>query len=61
MGAVIARTPVSLGILETAGDLRGTEQFLIDLLIDKPFAHRLLQHGELTGKGQQLLRIEFPG
>jgi uroporphyrinogen decarboxylase len=42
--AVIARTPVSLGIFETAGDLRGTVQFLIDLLIDKPFAHRLLEH-----------------
>lgn len=56
--AVIARTPVSLGIFETVGDLRGTEQFLIDLLIDKPFAHCLLQHVATVIEGvyDQMLR-----
>lgn len=41
--AVMARTPTSLGIIETCCALRGTEQFLIDLVTDKSFAHRLLQ------------------
>ena len=56
--AVVARTPVSLGIFETAGDLRGTEQFLMDLLVDKPFAHRLLQKvvTVIMGVYDQMLR-----
>ncbi|HIC88452.1 MAG TPA: uroporphyrinogen decarboxylase, partial [Anaerolineae bacterium] len=41
--AVVARTPTSLGIIEMCGALRGTEQFLVDLVVDKPFAHRLLR------------------
>jgi len=41
--AVVARTPTSLGMFETCCALRGTEQFLMDLIVNKPLAHCLLQ------------------
>lgn len=40
--AVAARS-VSHGLLETATELRGMEQFLVDMMLDKPFAHKLIQ------------------
>lgn len=38
----VATRAVSHGLLEIATELRGMEQFLIDLMINKPFAHRLM-------------------
>jgi len=35
---------VSHGLLESAWELRGMEQLLVDLMIDKPFAHKLLEN-----------------
>lgn len=41
--AIIAKPATSLGIFEWCCALRGTEQFLVDLLINKSFAHHLAQ------------------
>lgn len=40
--AVAARA-VSHGLFELAWELRGMEQFLVDMMLNKPFAHKLLQ------------------
>jgi len=40
--AVVARSVCSYGFLETAGELRGREQFYIDMITDKKFAHYLI-------------------
>jgi uroporphyrinogen decarboxylase len=40
--AVAARA-VSHGLFELAWELRGMEQFLVDMMLSKPFAHKLLQ------------------
>jgi len=40
--AIVARSPQSASFLEYGAWLRGTEQFLMDLLIDKNFAEALL-------------------
>jgi uroporphyrinogen decarboxylase len=59
--AVVARTPTSLGIIEMCGALRGTEQFLVDLLVDKPFAHRLLQQVSEVYKNNYTLMLREAG
>jgi len=40
--ALVSRAPVSVGLFETGCFLRGTDVFLMDLVANKPFAHRLL-------------------
>lgn len=39
--AISARA-ISHGLFELAWELRGMERFMIDLMVDKPFAHKLL-------------------
>jgi len=41
--ALISRAPVSVGLFEIGCFLRGTDVFLMDLVADKPFAHKLLE------------------
>ena len=41
--AIVAKAPSSFGIFETCYALRGTEQYLMDLVDNKPLAHRLAQ------------------
>jgi len=40
--ALVARAPMSVGLFETGCFLRGTDVFLMDLVANKPFAHKLL-------------------
>ena len=40
--ALVSRAPISVGLFEMGCYLRGTEVFLMDLVADKSFAHRLL-------------------
>ncbi len=40
--ALVARAPVSVGLFEIGCFLRGTDIFLMDLVANKPFAHKLL-------------------
>jgi uroporphyrinogen decarboxylase len=68
---VAARMVVSHGPFQTACDLRGTENFLMDMAANQDFAHRLLDRveGTLTGLmqgyllacGEYIDMIELPG
>lgn len=40
--ALVARAPASVGLFEIGCFLRGTDVFLMDLVANKPFAHKLL-------------------
>jgi len=40
--AVVARSVDSYGFMERAGQLRGTEQFFVDMISDQKFAHCLI-------------------
>ncbi|GEA14174.1 uroporphyrinogen decarboxylase [Moorella sp. E308F] len=42
--AVVARSVCSYGFLEQAGQLRGTEQFMVDMLLDEALARCLVDH-----------------
>lgn len=41
---VVARSVCSYGLLEQAGQLRGMEQFMVDLLLDESFAQCLIEY-----------------
>jgi len=59
--AIIARPATSLGVFEWCCALRGTEQFLVDLLIDKPFAHSLARKVCDVLKGLYAVLLEAVG
>jgi uroporphyrinogen decarboxylase len=40
--AIVAYRPTMAGLFETASMLRGMEQFMVDLMLDEPFANALL-------------------
>lgn len=59
--AVVAKAPSSLGVFETCSALRGTEQYLMDLVINKLFAHQLAQKVTQVLKGLYEVLLEATG
>lgn len=59
--AIVARPATSLGIFEWCCSLRGTEQFLMDLLINKSFAHHLASKVCSVLKGLYQVLLEAVG
>lgn len=42
--SVVARAPTSIGLIDFCCNLRGIEQFMVDMLVNKPFATEMLNH-----------------
>ena len=42
--AIVAYRPTPSGLFETASMLRGMEQFMVDMMVDKGFAHAMLDN-----------------
>jgi uroporphyrinogen decarboxylase len=68
---IVARMVTSHGVYMTACDLRGTEQLLLDMALDKPFAKTLIERvtnnmdellsAYLQACGEYVDMIELPG
>jgi uroporphyrinogen decarboxylase len=59
--AIAAYRPTPAGLFETAWMMRGMEKFMMDMLLDKPFANALLDKIQAIHMGLYRLQLEAVG